>query len=328
MTQPRKSNIIPFNGAFYTKDGNLHNLDGASGQAANASDLAPFTGVFIGSDGAEHDITELLNLLGSGGEGEVKDVFVDGVTVLNPTDKIAYITLPEGEVRDVFVNGATVLNPDDKIAYITLPESDNIDDALRNKRTILMGDTTHFNISAVDITNAGSGYAVNDTITLTSNSITIVLTVAQVNDVGGITQINYPYIISETNFKSDPDEITPDATSGSGTGARFIIHTAYAIGNNFIYGFLGYVPDSDPLVQYTALIGYVNQIINQYFPVTTDNIADQAVTAAKIDDSAIYQGEGIVVTKDENGIRISAIPEDYQGITVTFINIDQNGDPV
>jgi len=276
MTQPRKSNIIPFNGAFYTKDGNLHNLDGASGQSANASDLAPFTGVFIGSDGAEHDITELLDLLGTGGN--------------------------DGGI--------------------------GTDADLRNKVTILMGDTQHYNISSIDITNAGYGYAVGDTLTLVSNGVTFNVTVSQVGTNGDIVTINYPYIISETDFNSYPNEVVPNATSGSGINARFIIYSAYAIGDHFIYGFLGFVPDRDPLVQYTALVGYVNQIINQYFPVTTDNIADQAVTASKIDDSAIYHGDGIEITKNENGIRISAVPADYQGVTVTFINIDQNGEPI
>lgn len=56
-----KARIIAFNGAYYTKDGTLRNLDGTIGPNSNASDITPFNGVFIGADGAEHDISEILD---------------------------------------------------------------------------------------------------------------------------------------------------------------------------------------------------------------------------------------------------------------------------
>ena len=87
----KKSRLIPFNGCYKRKDGSLRNLDGTEGPKANASDLMVWTGVYIGADGKEHDIDDLFGGGGTG-NGEVIDVYVNGTSVLNPDDKIAYIT--------------------------------------------------------------------------------------------------------------------------------------------------------------------------------------------------------------------------------------------
>ena len=86
----KKSRIIPFGGTYKRKDGSLRNLDGNLVTDVKKSDLAVWTGVFIDSNGVEQDIDILF---GSGkGEGEVKDVWVNGVSVLDPDDKIARVT--------------------------------------------------------------------------------------------------------------------------------------------------------------------------------------------------------------------------------------------
>jgi hypothetical protein len=69
MVEKIKSPIIPFNGAYYDKDGNICNLDGKKGPGANASDLVPFTGVFIDSEGKEKNIDDIA-LFGKGGDGK------------------------------------------------------------------------------------------------------------------------------------------------------------------------------------------------------------------------------------------------------------------
>ena len=86
----KPSKIMAFNGAYFRKDGTLANLDGAEGPGSNASDLAPFTGVYIDSNGDPQNIDTLFNK--GSGEGEVKDVLVNGVSVLDPADKIARVT--------------------------------------------------------------------------------------------------------------------------------------------------------------------------------------------------------------------------------------------
>jgi hypothetical protein len=58
-----RAQVAEFNGAYYDKNGMLHNLDGAVGPKANASNLVPIPGVFIGSDGKQHDIHEVLDSL-------------------------------------------------------------------------------------------------------------------------------------------------------------------------------------------------------------------------------------------------------------------------
>lgn len=87
----KKSRIIPFGGTYKRKDGSLRNLDGTLVTEIKKSDMAPWTGVFIDSNGVEQDIDMLFNQ-GGGGEGEVKDVLVNGTSVLNPDDKIARVT--------------------------------------------------------------------------------------------------------------------------------------------------------------------------------------------------------------------------------------------
>jgi hypothetical protein len=263
-----KSSIIPFNGAFYTKDGNINNLDGTRGPGSNASDLLPFTGVFIGSDGKEHDITEIKLFGGGGGE----------------------------------------------------------DEGLRDKSTILMGDPEHYQISRLTIIKPGRGYIYGDALVISHNGTDIPLSVESVDADGGVTNVSFGFIISDMNFATGTASIP--GVGGTGSGATFHISTSYAIGSVTIQGKLKHVPDSDPLIQYTFLIGYFDARLAQYFPITTNQIADQAVTAGKIDDAAIYPGDGILISKTDKGIQISAVPTDYEAVTITFYNTDQNGDPI
>ena len=101
----KKSNLIPFNGAYYTKDGNLRNLDGAEGPNANASDMMPFTGVFIGSDGAEHDISELFTGGPSGAGGHV--ILDESGQVYPQRRKLQFLT---PNVEDDVARNATIVN--------------------------------------------------------------------------------------------------------------------------------------------------------------------------------------------------------------------------
>lgn len=63
-----KQRIEPINGAYYTKDGTLKNLDGHTGGGSSfeGTQRIPFNGTFIGHDGELHDISEILEGLGGG----------------------------------------------------------------------------------------------------------------------------------------------------------------------------------------------------------------------------------------------------------------------
>lgn len=87
----KKSRIIPFGGTYKRKDGSLRNLDGTINPEVVKSNFAVWTGVFIDSEGKERDIDELFGGGGTG-DGEVKDVLVNGESVLDPDDKIARVT--------------------------------------------------------------------------------------------------------------------------------------------------------------------------------------------------------------------------------------------
>ena len=119
----KKSRIIPFGGTYKRKDGSLRNLDGTLVTEVKKSDMVPWTGVYIDSNGVEQDIDSLFEK-GGGGEGDVKDVFVNGITVLDPDDKIARVTADNvlNPLPDDYILGPddvlVIKTPDGKVMQI------------------------------------------------------------------------------------------------------------------------------------------------------------------------------------------------------------------
>lgn len=116
--------------------------------------------------------------------------------------------------------------------------------SLVDKSTILSkSQPTIYKLDNPTINQSGSGYLVNDNITVGSFS----WIVAGVNETGGITAISG--IDFDAEFITDVAQIGVDIVGGSGSGAAVTINTYYKIGGTTERGTLQFVPTVDPLVQ-------------------------------------------------------------------------------
>jgi hypothetical protein len=159
-----------------------------------------------------------------------------------------------------------------------------------------MHDTGKYTIHKIVIANPGSGYDEDDSIILSFNSESVTLIVTEISPSGEISKINFDYLIS--NVDIDTGETAIPGLGGLGSGAMFKIETFYGISDRVLMSKLENVTDKDPLVQHSMIMGYLKA------------------------------GEGILIEKQNNELLISAVPPDYEAITITFINTDQNGDPI
>lgn len=126
---------------------------------------------------------------------------------------------------------------------------------LSNIATVMQADSTKYSVSAINVTTAGIGYRVGETFNVGSGS-SISATIASVNSNGGIIDLSWN---NDLQFNTDikGNNLSPTGYSGSGSGAKLQVITNYAQGSQVVNGTLIYVPDKDPLVQYSRMQSFV-----------------------------------------------------------------------
>jgi hypothetical protein len=130
-------------------------------------------------------------------------------------------------------------------------------DNLRTRPTSLQTtDPPSYHVIRVDVTEGGSGYALNDLVR--AGTLNVDLTVTAINEDGAVLQLTFN---AESLYSGDPAADGVPLKGGSGGGAMCTIRTAYAPGDLQQDGLLQFVPYSDPLVQTSRLKGYTRDFL-------------------------------------------------------------------
>lgn len=133
--------------------------------------------------------------------------------------------------------------------------------------TIMQADNSQYVVSYINITESGSGYRLNETFYV-GNGGTVPVVITSVNANGGISQLTWDN--SPQTIDISGKDLEPQQYEGEGTGATFEVLTRYASGNQVVNGEILYVPNEDPLVQFTRMKGYVDAAVASQMDLSID----------------------------------------------------------
>lgn len=133
--------------------------------------------------------------------------------------------------------------------------------------TIMQADNSQYVVSYINITESGSGYRLNETFYV-GNGGTVPVVITSVNANGGISQLTWDNSPQAVDISGK--DLEPQQYEGEGTGATFEVLTRYASGNQVVNGEILYVPNEDPLVQFTRMKGYVDAAVASQMDLSID----------------------------------------------------------